>query len=450
MTRDRSGMLNAYVPGQSTDATSAELIARRERLLGGAYRLFYDEPLHVVRGEGCWLYDPSGRAYLDAYNNVAVVGHSNSSVVHAICTQAAVLNTHTRYLGEGILELSERLLETLPPSVDRIMYTCSGSEANDLAIRMAEHHTRKRGIIVTQLAYHGVTNAVAAISPSLGIDAASSANVRVVRAPNTFRLGADAGNVMLADVHNAIGELNRAGHGVAAMFCDPILSSDGVFASWQALSGSARAVQAAGGLFVADEVQSGFHRTGRRMWGFDNLEAVPDIVTMGKPMGNGHPVAAMAARADIVDGFGDTYRYFNTFGGNTVSCAAALATLDFLQREELGSRAEIVGERMRESLTALAERHPAIGDVRGAGLFVGVELVAPYERSPDPDLARAIVNGMRRRSVLISLTGLHGNVLKIRPPLVWGDAETQRLVEALDDCLVELVGMEARDQEMEP
>lgn len=439
MTRDSSGMLNAYAGDGKVDTATAALIERRRALLGPAYRLFYERPIHIVRGEGPWLFDAEGERYLDAYNNVASVGHCHPHIVAAIARQAGELNTHTRYLGAPILDYAERILATFPEVLGNIMFTCTGSEANDLALRVARQSTGARGIIVTQLAYHGVTQAASEVSPSLGYGGERPPYVRAILAPDTYRIGGDVAAMLADQTRQAIAELNDAGHGVAALLCDTIFSSDGVFTEPGLLDEAASLVQAASGLYIADEVQAGFGRTGGSMWGFQRHAITPDIVTLGKPMGNGHPVAAAIMRPELLAAFGERSRYFNTFGGNTVSCAAASATLDVIEQEGLLANAEKVGAAFRHGLKGLMSRHASIGDVRGAGLFVGVELISDTTgKVADAELAHCIVNGLRERRILISTTGIHGNVLKIRPPLVWQQAHVDTFVDALDAVLAQL------------
>ncbi len=433
-------MINAYRPGAaSLSAAKRDMIARRERLLGPAYRLFYEEPVQFVRGEGVWLYDEEGRPYLDAYNNVASVGHCHPHVVEAIARQASLLNTHTRYLHGAVLDYAERLLATFPPELGHVMFTCTGSEANDLALRIARTYTGGTGVIVTRLAYHGLTAALAELSPSLGGYVPRPSHARYVAPPDPYRGGPDAGARFIADVEEAVADLGRAGIRPAALLVDTIFSSDGVFPDPPGfLRGAAEAIRAAGGLFIADEVQPGFGRTGSHMWGFQRHGVVPDIVTLGKPMGNGHPIAGVVVKPDLVAEFGRRARYFNTFGGNPVSAAAGLAVLDVIEREGLPSNARAVGERLKRGVEDLAERHMLIGDVRGAGLFLGVELVRDrWTREPAAEEAAGLVNAMRRRHVLISATGPHANILKIRPPLVFTDEHGATLLRALDDALSE-------------
>lgn len=416
------------------------MIARRAALLGPAYRLFYDRPLHLVRGAGVWLFDPQGNAYLDAYNNVACVGHSHPRVVSAIAEQAGTLATHTRYLHEAPLTYAERLLATLPGSIDRMMFTCTGSEANDLAFRIAKMTTGGTGVVVTQTAYHGVTDAVAAFSPSLCLPDGMPPHVRAVPAPCAYRGEGDSAARFAGDVSAAFDDLQRCGVKPAMFICDSIFSSDGILDGPAGLIAPAVAqARAAGALYVADEVQSGFGRTGDGMWGFQRHQVQPDIVTMGKPMGNGYPVAGLAARADLIDTFGRNVRYFNTFGGNAVALVAATAVLDVLEDERLIEHARDTGQYLKNRLCEVMVRQSVIGDVRGAGLFIGMEIVKDWrDKTADPTLAAVIVNAMRDRRVLISASGTAGNVLKIRPPLVFSKPDADLLANTLIDVLGDL------------
>ena len=412
--------------------STPDLIARRHRLLGPAYRLFYEQPVQFVRGDGVWLYDPAGNAYLDAYNNVACVGHCHPHVVQAIARQAALLNTHTRYLDETVLDYAEKLLATFPAEIGHIMFTCTGSEANDLALRVARACTGGTGFVVTETAYHGVTSALAELSPSLGLPAARDSHVRLVPAPRPA--GDDTGAIFARGVRDALDDMKKNGIRPAALLVDTIFSSDGVFADPAGfLRPAVEAVRAAGGLFIADEVQAGFGRTGEQMWGFARHGLVPDLVTMGKPMGNGHPVAGMAARPDLLKEFGARSRYFNTFGGNAVSAAAGIAVLEVIHSEGLVENARRTGAYLIERLRRLQARHELIAEVRGAGLFIGLELRrGGITGTPATAEAARIVNALREQRVLISASGPHANVLKIRPPLVFGADHADMLVERLD------------------
>jgi 4-aminobutyrate aminotransferase-like enzyme len=425
-------MANAFdvTAGVQLGATERDLIERRDKLLGPAYRLFYAEPLHIVRGEGVWLYDASGQKFLDAYNNVTSLGHCHPHVVEAIARQAATLATHTRYLHEGILDYAERLLATCPEAIGHLMLTCTGSEANDLALRIARAATGSAGFIVTDTAYHGVTGLVAEISPSLGRDLPLAPHVRTVPGPS-----GDNYRTFATSVQAAIDDLAAHGLGTAALICDTIFSSDGVVADPPGfLREAVQAVHRAGGLFIADEVQAGFARTGDAMWGFQRHDLVPDLITMGKPMGNGYPVAGVAMRPALAADFGRKSRYFNTFGGNPVAVAAAGAVLDVIEREALRANAARIGRLLRTGIEAFRGRFPQIGAVRGAGLFIGVDIVDP-NGVPDGAAAARVVNSMRRRHVLISCTGHSAHVLKIRPPLILTESHAQQLLDALEQSL---------------
>lgn len=420
--------------------TNDHMLARREKLLGPAYRLFYDEPVHLVRGEGVWLYDAAGHKYLDMYNNVPHVGHCHPRVVEAICEQARTLNTHTRYLHDNILECAERLTGKLPAELDTAMFCCTGSEANELALRIARTATGRTGIIVATHAYHGNTQAIYEISTSDIPPEDLPPYVVTVPAPDTYRgqyRGDDAGARYAHHVHDAIELLNSRGIEPAAFVIDTIISCSGVVAPPPGyLAEAARIVRESGALFVADEVQPGFGRTGRHFWGFEADDFVPDIVTTGKPMGNGHPVSAVVIRREFVEDFGRKGDYFNTFGGNPVSCAAALAVLDVIEDEGLQENALDVGRHISDGLGKLAADHDCIGDIRGTGLFIALELVSDRDqRTPAPELARTLVNGLRDRGVLTGTIGPDRNILKLRPPMVLRRADADFMLERLDDSL---------------
>ena len=406
----RDTMPNAFRPGAvELPPDQAALVARRQAALGPAYRLFYERPLHLVRGEGVWLYDAEGKAYLDTYNNVASCGHCHPKIVAAMADQAAVFASHTRYLHDGVLRLAERVLATLPDEIGHMMFTCTGSEANDLAIRIARAATGGTGIVVTENAYHGVTAAVAEFSPSLGPGVPLGPHVRVVPAP----MGRDFG----ADVQAAIDDLKRHGIQPAVLIADTVFSSDGVIVDPTVLAPAVAAIRAAGGLFIADEVQPGFGRLGHGMWGFTRHGVVPDMVSMGKPMGNGYPLAGLALRPEVIARFGAEARYFNTFGGNAVAAAVGNAVLDVIEGEGLIENAARVGAAFAAGLRDLASRHTALGDLRAEGLFLGQDVVT--DRGPDAARAARIVNRLCEEGVLISATGPKGHVLKIRPPLTF-------------------------------
>jgi 4-aminobutyrate aminotransferase-like enzyme len=407
------------------------ILARRARVLAPTYRLFYEQPLELVRAEGVWLYDAEGRRYLDAYNNVPVVGHCHPVVVEALTRQARTLNTHTRYLAELPLRLGEELLSTMPAELGNVVYTCTGSEANDLAVRVSKAVTGGTGFIITDFSYHGVTDVLSGMSPEDG----GPLGPGVYAVPSPAAAGGP--EAFATHVGECLERMRHDGVSVAALLVDTIFSSDGVFADPKGfLADAVRHVRTAGGLFIADEVQPGFGRLGETMWGFQRHGVLPDLVTMGKPMGNGHPVAAVAARPDIFARFAKRRHYFNTFGGNSVSCAAALAVLEVIRDGKLLENARRTGEHLVRGLRALAQRNPAIAEVRGAGLFLGVQLRAnPVSGLNGAAEAKRVVNGLCRRGVLIGSTGRNADVLKIRSPLVLEIGHADQLLEALEQTL---------------
>ena len=419
----------------------AALVERRERLLGPGNPLFYDEPVHLVRGEGVWLYDDEGNRFLDCYNNVPCVGHCHPKVVEALCAQAKTLNTHTRYLHETILDYAERLLSKFATGLDRLALTCSGSEANDLAMRVARAHTGGDGFICTNATYHGNTTAVSQFSAIYDPIGGQADWVRKVSWPDAYRAkdgqtGAALTDAYVVEVMDAIDELSAAGVKLAGIILCPIFANEGLpNTPPDYLAKVADVVRAAGGLVIFDEVQSGFGRTGR-WWGYEGSDVVPDIVALGKPMAAGHPVAGVVARGALLDGYRSKEMYFNTFGGNPVSCAAALAVLDVLESEGLVENAAKTGRYVLERFEALKGRHEVIGDVRGRGLFYGIELVHDrVSKEPAADVAGRVVNQMRASGVLMSKIGEHGNVLKLRPPLCFSRDNADLLVSTLDDVL---------------
>jgi 4-aminobutyrate aminotransferase-like enzyme len=413
------------------------LLERRDRLFGGTSYLMYDDPLHVARASGVWLYDPLGEAYLDAYNNVPSIGHCHPAVVEAISDQAARLNTNTRYLYDIVYDYAERLLATFPNGLSTIAFTCTGSESSDLALRVARAYTGGQGAVVTSNAYHGNTTAVAAISPASGPDVPIGQDVRTVRTPDTLRYpAAHIGARFAEDVEAAFANLRRHGVKPAALIMDTIFSSDGVYPDPGGfLVEGVAAARAAGALIVADEVQPGFGRTGVHMWGFGRHALSPDLVILGKPMGNGFPVAGVVARREVLAGFSQSSGYFNTFGGNPLAAAAGLAVLEVIEREGLIANAGLVGDYLTRGLKELAVRFPLVADVRSAGLYTGVEICCPGTVSPDVAMTKRIINGLRKRRILVSSAGVAGNVLKIRPPLCFSQQNADSLLHGLAEVL---------------
>jgi 4-aminobutyrate aminotransferase-like enzyme len=418
-------MPNSFDPARADalEPRMRDLVTRRRELLGPGYKLFYERPLEVVRAEGVHLFDADGTAYLDAYNNVACVGHCNPHVVEAITRQVQTLNANTRYVAEPILDYAERLLATHHDGLGRVMFACSGSEATDLALRIARHATGARGVVVSANAYHGVTAAAAEVSPSLGPNEPLGVHVRTVAPPGP----GEASGAFAERVEAAIADLRRHGAATAAVLMDALFASDGLVPE---PAGFLRPVvdvaHAAGALFIADEVQAGFGRTGAAMWGYQRHGIEPDLVTMGKPMGNGMPISGVAARSELLERFGNEIRYFNTFGANSVAIAAATAVLDVIERDDLVAHAAEVGAHLRAGFEGL----DGLRNVRGAGLYVAADL-------EDARAASRIVNGLRDRGVLISAAGPDASALKVRPPLPFGHDDADRLLSALADVLAQ-------------
>lgn len=414
-------------------------MARRQRLLGPNVSTFYDEPVHIVRGEGVWLWDATGRKYLDCYNNVPHVGHCHPKVVEAIRRQASTLNTHTRYLHTGILDYIEALTAKFDDHLTSAIMVCSGSEANDIALRMAQANTGNTGVIATDMTYHGNTAAVSQLSvrkPPIG---GYATNVRHVPAPDCLRpMGGPTPEEFTQSVERAINELQATEHGVASLIVCPFFANEGFPTLPKGfLDGAVAAVRRAGGVIIADEVQPGFGRIGSHWWGHEKLGFKPEIVTIGKPMANGHPVAAVVAGGETLSAFRNAFGYFNTFGGNPVSCAAAMAVLEIIEEEQLVENARKVGEYALERLKRLKDKHPVIGNVRGSGLFFGAEMVLDENMTPAGDFTERVVEGMKTRGILMGRLGTEYATLKMRPPMAFSEANADFLMDTLDDVLAE-------------
>ncbi len=421
--------------------------ARRRRLLGPSLSLSYRRPLEIVRGAGQFLYDETGRAYLDVVNNVAHVGHGHPRVVAAGARQMAVLNTNTRYLHESILRYAERLTATLPEPLSVCFFVCSGSEANELALRLARAHTKARDLAVVDGAYHGNTAALVDASPykfdGPGGDGAPP-RVHKVPMPDDYRglhrrNDPERGEKFALPVSGAAQAARDRGERLGAFLCESLLSCGGqIVLPPGYLAAAYRHARAAGAVCIADEVQVGFGRVGSHFWGFQTQGVVPDVVTMGKPIGNGHPLAAVVTTPDIAASFANGMEYFNTFGGNPVSCEIGLAVLDVVEDERLQERAAQVGSRLRAGLEDLARRHAIVGDVRGLGLFLGIELVRDRETlEPAAEEAAYVVERMKDHGILLSTDGPLHNVIKMKPPLVFSEADADRVVAAYDRVLGE-------------
>ena len=398
--------------------TTRDMIKRREKWMGGAYRLFYRKPVNLVRGQGQYLWDAEGNKYLDMYNNVAGIGHCHPAVVEAVTEQMKLLNTHTRYLHERIIDYSEDLLKMMPDEIDKIMFMCTGSEANDLALRVAQEYTGGTGIIVSREAYHGTSALTSGCSPALGSEQPLLPNVRLIETPDYYRHGGTPEEFTAwysGEMQKKINELEAAGYEVDLQYA----SND---------------------VFIADEVQPGFARTGDAFWGFARHGIIPDMVTTGKPMGNGIPISGLAAKHEVLAAFSDKLPYFNTFGGNPVAIAAAQAVLNVIKEEKLQEHCKVVGAKLLKALQEVKDRHPdSVGDVRGAGLFIGFELAKnDGKKTPDQQKALDAIELLRDNNVLTSVAGPYGNVLKLRPPMAFQECDIDWIASTLDKCLHQL------------
>ena len=404
--------------------------------MGNADSLFYSEPLHIVRGEDVWLYDVEGNKYLDVYNNVAHVGHSNPYVVEAITRQAKTLNTNTRYLHENIVDLAEKITQLMPGELGVCYFVCSGSEANDLALQIARTYTKKQGCLVSENAYHGNTTAVFQMSPEDYAPEIRQDWAQTLPSPKNYQQTEQVELNYLKDLSLVVDNLDDLGIGTAAVIFDSIFSSDGIFLPPSGyLKTIYEAVRTSGGLAIADEVQSGFGRTGSYMWGFSHDGVVPDIVTLGKPMGNGYPIAAVVTTDEIAQTYNREYGYFNTFGGNPVACAAGLAVLEVIKKDRLMEHAKSTGLYFYQELIKLAGKYELISDVRGSGLFLGVELIDPIGKERATKKTAEIVNLLSKNGVLVGKTGPDSNVIKMRPPMTFNKQHADIVVEKLEEIL---------------
>jgi len=419
------------------------LVQRRHRALGRGAELFYDEPVEIVRGDGACLFDRAGRRYVDLYNNVPCVGHGNAAVADAMARQQATLNVHNRYLHEGIVAFAERLVALHHPGIESVVFSCSGTEANEVALRMAHESTGARGIVCTDAAYHGSSGLVDTLTYR-GRDVPEGP-VRTFPYPDLYRPldGAYDEKTLsaatLEAARNAIESLKHDGTGFAALIVCPIFANEGLprlpAGFMQRL---ARLVHDAGGLLIADEVQSGYGRTGD-WWSYAADGYEPDIVVSGKPMGNGLPLAATAASRDCVEAFRAATGYFNTFASTPLQAAVGMAVIDEIERLDLCRNAAEAGAALLRGVIRVCADHPRVGEVRGRGLFLGVEMVRDRDTGvPDKAAARQLANAMKDEGFLLSHAGAHDNVIKIRPPLVFSQREAQATVAALADCLTRL------------
>ena len=430
--------------------STTTLAARRDRALGTGAPLFYDKPLHIVRGEGTYLFDETGRRYVDMYNNVPCVGHANPHVVEAMARQQATLNVHSRYLHEGIVALAERIAALHGPAIESVVFSCSGTEANEVALRMARGATGKQGIVCTNATYHGNSEAVGKMT-RIGTDQSrggqnTGGDVRAIPFPEMLRpivpgaSESDLAEAYLERLRGAIRSLEDDGTGFAGLIVCPIFANEGLPDVPRGfMARAAEMVRAAGGYVITDEVQAGYCRTGR-WWGYEGMGFTPDIVVTGKPMGNGLPLAATAASKALVDGFRARTRYFNTFASSPLQAAVGMAVIDVIERDKLGENVAQVGASLKAALGERKKTCAAIGDVRGHGLFIGVEMVKGNALEPDSERAIEVVNKLKDRGFLTSNAGAFRNVVKIRPPLVFSQRDADEFLTAFDATLAELNG----------
>ena len=446
--RDRATAIFAAATGRSAPVVVqpvARLMERRRAVMGARPYVFYDPPLHIVRGEGVWLFDAAGRRYLDCYNNVPIIGHCNPRVTEAISAQARILNTNTRYLGEQVLDYAERLGALTGGELTACAFVNSGSEANDVAWRMARAWTGNRGFIAQEFAYHGITEAIDAVSPSALRRGEIPDHVRTILAPDGYRGlyphgTPDMGECYAADADEAIVSLRKAGMKPAAVIIDMAFMTNGILEPVPGyVAGVFERVRKSGGLCISDEVQSGFGRMGAHFFGYQHHGVVPDFVTIGKPAGNGHPIGVVLTRPELFDHFLEQTAFFSTFGGNNVSCSAGLAVLDEIRDRDLLQSAAATGAHFKAGLMRLKERFPIIGDVRGTGLAFGVELVRNrVTLDPAPDETDRLINLLRDEGLLVGGEGVHANIVKMRPPLVFTPADADLAVGAMERALARL------------
>lgn len=426
--------------------SNKDLMTRRDRFFGNGAPLFYSEPLHIVRGEGVWLYDAGGRKFVDMYNNVPCVGHGNPHVVAAMHKQARTLNVHSRYLHEGVIDYAERLTRLHHDAIESVVFACSGTEANEVAMTMARLATKGRGFICTDAAYHGNSQQVGSLT-YVQPGRPRHPHVRSIPFPQTYRPIAEGvsepelTDLYLQKVKEAIAEFQEADIPLAGMLVCPLLANEGLpNIPIGFMARAAEIVRDAGGLFIIDEVQSGFCRTGR-WWGYEVMDVVPDIVSMGKPMGNGLPLSAVAAPHELVKGFRERARYFNTFASSPLQAATGMAVLDVLEQENILDHVGKVGTYMRGELRKMIDTCEPMAEVRGYGLFVALEWVSNrQDRTPDREGAISVINAMKDKGFLMSNAGALGNVVKIRPPLVFGRKHADLFLTAFAETMRELYG----------
>jgi 4-aminobutyrate aminotransferase-like enzyme len=422
------------------------LTQRRERLLGTQTPLFYEEPIHIIRGEGINLFDADGKQYVDMYNNVPCVGHANPRVVNAMQAQAATLNVHSRYLHEGILDYAERLIDLHAESLSRAVFCCTGTEASEIALRMARAATGGRGIICTDATYHGNSTEVVRLSAA-SRDGAGNPEIRAIPYPQQYRSLDDNASeaelcaLYLTNVRAAIDDLAANNIPLAGMMVCSLMVNEGlpdIPAGFMA--GAAEMVRAAGGVFIADEVQAGFCRSGR-WWGYEESGFVPDIAIMGKPMGAGLPLAGVVARQELVDAFRKKTRYFNTFASSPLQAAVGMAVLDVIEDDDVRSNVNSVGNYLRAALDQLQIDYEPMGDVRSHGLSIAIDWVTDREsKAPDTEGVNRVINRLKEKGFLMGSGGSLRNALKIRPPLIFSRENADAFLTAFRETLQEFYG----------
>lgn len=422
------------------------LAERRERLLGTRVPLFYKEPIHIVRGEGIHLYDADGKQYVDMYNNVPCVGHANPRIVSAMQQQAGTLNVHSRYLHEGILDYAERLTELHAESLSKAVFCCTGTEASEIALLMARAATGGRGIVCSDSTYHGNSTEVRRLSAVRG-DPEGNPEIRAIPYPQQYRpldsnaSEAELSDLYLAKVRQAIDDFAEHNIPFAGMFVCSLMVNEGLpDIPTGFMAGAADMVREAGGLFIADEVQAGFCRSGR-WWGYEESDFVPDIVTMGKPMGSGLPLAGVVARAELVDAFRTNTHYFNTFASSPLQAAVGMAVLDVIEQDDIRGNVNDVGSYLRSALDQLQLEYEPMGDVRSHGLAIAVDWVTDREsKEPDRKSVASVVNRLKDKGFLMGSAGSLGNVLKLRPPLIFSRENADAFLTAFRETMQELHG----------
>ena len=431
------------MPNLLPNLAMPDLAERRATWLAPTYKSFFAKPLHIVRGEGLKLWDADGREYIDCYNNVVSVGHCHPHVVNALSKQASMLNTHTRYLHENVVDLAERLATKLPDPIEVCVFTCTGTEANDLATLIAREVTGNYGIAVSECSYHGVSELVRTLSTGSYPEENRPDWLAVLEPPNRYRGpfsydDAEAGAKYLEIAVEQLDALEKRGHRLAALMVDLVWDSNGPLAApIDYVQGLCAEVRRRGGLVIADEVQAGYCRSGKNWWCSDNFSINPDIITCGKPMGGGHPLSLMATSREIAERYAEKYHYFNTFGGNPVSAAVGNAVIDVIEQENLLQNVDETGAYFESALRELASRHPLIGDVQGCGLFWGLDMVSHSEtKTPFSDQQmRRLGSLIVEQGVITGTSGRYDQILKLRPPLPFSKAHADITVAAIDQAL---------------